>query len=82
MAYVAVRTSDQTTRDMLAYMRLIIRKAMRHGGPGWQDYYRAFRSQAAIDPSLRWNTLLPDLQASTMFGQGEVGEPTVLSVMA
>ena len=72
-AYVAVRTSDRTTRDMLAYMRLIIREAMCHGGPGWQDYDRAFRSQAAIDPSLRWNTLLPDLQASTMFGQGGGG---------
>ena len=26
------------------------------------------RSQAAIDPTLRWNVLLPDLQASTVLG--------------
>ena len=34
------------------------------------DYDRAFRQQAAADPSLRWNTLLPRLQASTMLGIG------------
>ena len=72
-AYVAVRTSDPTTRDMLAYMQLITREGLRHGGRGWQDYDRSFRRQVAIDPSLRWNTLLPDLQASTVLGQGGGG---------
>lgn len=50
-------------------MRLIIREALRHGGDGWQEYDRSFRSQAAIDPTIRWNTLLPDLQAATILGQ-------------
>ena len=68
-AYIKVRTQDETTRDMLSYCRLIIREALRHGGQGWQDYDRSFRSQAAIDRSLRWNVLLPDLQASTILGQ-------------
>ena len=36
-AYVAVRTSDPATRDMLAYSRLLIREALRHGGNGWFD---------------------------------------------
>ena len=34
------------------------------------DYDRVFRQQASVDPSLRWNTLLPGLQASTMLGFG------------
>ncbi len=69
-AYVAVRSSDPTTRDLLPYGRLIIREALRHGGNGWQEYDRSFRRQAAIDPSIPWNTLLPGLQASTPMGSG------------
>ena len=42
---------------------------MRHGGQGWQEYDRNFHSQAAIDRSLWWNSLLPDLQASATMGQ-------------
>ena len=70
LGYVAIRTSDPTARDQLAYARLIVREALRHGGAGWLDYDRAFRQQAAADPSLRWNTILPGLQASTMLGHG------------
>ena len=69
-AYVAVRSSDQQTRDLLAYCRLIIREALRHGGNGWQEYDRSFRRQAAIDATLAWNTLSPGLQASTLVGVG------------
>lgn len=68
-AYVAVRSTDPLVRDMLAYMRLVVRESLRHGGGGWQEYDRNFRRLAAIDPSLRWNSLLPDLQASTILGQ-------------
>ena len=70
LGYMAIRTSDPSTRDQLAYARLIIREALRHGGAGWIDYDRAFRQQAAVDPTLRWNTLLPGLQASTMLSHG------------
>ena len=34
-AYVAIWTPDIWTRQMLAYVRLIIREALRHGGSGW-----------------------------------------------
>ena len=75
MAYVAVRTHNFTTRDILAYMRLIMREAMRRGESSWQEYDRNFRRLAAIDLTLRWNTLLPDLKASTILGCG-VGRGT------
>ena len=68
-AYVAVRTTDPLIRDMLTYMRLVVREALRHGGGGWQEYDRNFRRLAAIDSSLRWNSLLPDLQVATVLGQ-------------
>ena len=70
LGYVAVLTPDPATRDQLAYARLIIREALRHGGQGWLDYDRAFRQQVAADPSMRWNTLLPGLQAATILGRG------------
>ena len=68
-AYMAVRTTDTFTRDMLAYCRLLIYQAMRHGGRGWIEYDRTFRRQCEIDSNLQWNGLLADLQASTILGQ-------------
>ena len=52
LGYMAI-TSDPATRDQLAYARLIIREAQRHGGLGWLNYDRAFRQQAVGDPSLQ-----------------------------
>ena len=69
-AYVAVRSSDPVTRELLAYSRLIIREALRHGGNGWQEYDRSFCRQAAIDSSIPWNTLVPGPQAATLVGSG------------
>ena len=66
---VAVRTSDSSTRDMLAYCRLLIREALRHGGNGWVEYDRVFRRQQSINPGHPWNTLDPGLQAATILGQ-------------
>ena len=73
-AYMAVRTEDLRTRDMLAYCRLIIREAIRHGGSGWQEYDRTFRRQVAIDLHLAWHSLHPGLQAATVLsGRGAAG---------
>lgn len=68
-AYVAIRTPDTLTRQMLAYARLIIREALRHGGGGWAEYDRVFRRQISINPALSWNILEPSLQAATILGQ-------------
>ena len=43
LAYVAVHTPDQQTRDMLTYARLLIREARKHGGDGWRAYDAVFR---------------------------------------
>ena len=80
MGYVAIRSSDPMTRSQLVYARLLIKEAQRHGGLGWLDYDRAFRQQAAADPSLAWNTLSPGLQASTMFHQHPAGQRSFCSL--
>ena len=67
--YVAVCKTDPATRNMLAYSRLLIQEALRHGGSGWMEYDRVFRRQLSINPSMPWNTLEPSLQAATVLGQ-------------
>lgn len=68
LGYMAKLTSDPTTSDQLAYARLLIKEAQRHDGLGWLDYDQAFRQQIATDPSIRWNILVPGLQAATIIG--------------
>ena len=67
-AYLAVRMSDPITRYMLAYFRLLIREALRHGGCGWMEYDCVFRKQLSIKPCLTWNTLELALHAVTILG--------------
>ena len=69
LAYITIRATDQVVREMLAYARLMVRGAQRHGGSGWLDYDRGFRQQAALDHSLRWNTQHPGIQAATLVGR-------------
>ena len=69
LAYTAIRSTDQATRDQLTYARLLIQEYLRHGGNGWLDYDRVFRQLVAINPSLPWNTLHPGLHTSTILGQ-------------
>ena len=76
LGYLAVLTTDVVTRDQLAYARLLIRESQRHGGQAWLDYDRAFRQQAAADPSLPWNTINPGLQAATILSQRPSGQAT------
>ena len=49
------------SRDLLAYMRLIVREAQRHGGEGWRSYDALFRKFAALNPSVKWGQPLPSL---------------------
>ena len=61
--FIAIRSQSapEKVSDMLAYMRLLVREAARHGGTGWLAYDSFFRQQAAADPSLRWDSLNADL---------------------
>ena len=48
-------------------------EALWLGGRGWLDYDRLFHQQAALDPTLAWNSL-PSLVASTILGQRSRGD--------
>ena len=61
----AVCSSDPQICDLLTYARLIIREFQRHGGNGWLEY-KVFCQQAALDESVQWNELNPNLFASTI----------------
>ena len=66
LTYAATRCKDPETRNLLAYGRIILTLAQRHGGQGWLEYDRAFRQQATADPSIPWNRLNPSLMAATV----------------
>ena len=61
MAYVAVRTCDRETRNMLTYARLVIQC---HGGVGWLEWFR--QQQAALTTSHPWNELNASLHVATV----------------
>ncbi len=61
LSYIAVRCEDSAVRDMLAFGRIVLNLAQKHGGSGWLEYDRAFRQQSSADPSIRWNSLNPSL---------------------
>ena len=54
---------------MLAYARLIIREAHRHGGNGWLTYDAVFHRNHQGD-SKPWNVLDPSLHTAYIAGQG------------
>ena len=68
MAYVAVRTCNPLAQDMLAYARLVLGEAQRHGGLGWIDFDWAVQQLKAIDPSKPWNFLDSGLHSTMILG--------------
>ena len=82
LAYVAVLTPDPRTRGLLTYVRLVVREAQRHSGPGWVAYDKIFQQHAALDPSVKWNELNRSLHASTIltYWSGPVGSVTSLII--
>lgn len=70
LGFLGIRATDLKMREGLAYARLIIREAQLYGGSGWLDYDRLFRQQAAIEPSLLWDTIHPGIQAATLGQSG------------
>ena len=61
-----MRTTDEHTRNLLTYGRLVVREAQRHSGPGWLEYDRIFRQHAALSASTVWHEINPSLHASTI----------------
>ena len=70
--YVAIVADSHPTRvrDMMAYMRLIVREAMKHGRTGWATYDQVFRRNNT-GPDARWDSLDPSLHIAYIQAQAE-----------
>ena len=75
LAFVAVRTKDQETRELAAYGQLIIHLARQHGGTGWLAYDKRFRQHQAVGIGHPWNELNPSLMAATVLRRDSGGKP-------
>ena len=60
-AAIVMEEHPQKARDLLAYLRLIVREAQTNENEGWREYDVAFRRYAAANPSLPWGQPLPSL---------------------
>ena len=53
-AAILAEAHPHRTRDLFAYLRLIVREAQRHKGDGWRAYDVLFRKLAATNRTLKW----------------------------
>ena len=73
VSYVAVKSSDSHTRDLLTYARLLLDLARKHGGQAWLDYDKTFMKQMACNPGYASGELNPSLLAYAILG-GDTGQ--------
>ena len=75
--YVAVVAAAHPgrTKEMLAYLRLLVREAQKYGGSGWITYDQVFRRNRT-GPDARWDQLDPSLHIAYITAQSDT--PTVL----
>ena len=67
MVYAAILLSKFPHKvvEVMAYGKMIIREAGRHGGEGWKVYDTLFRQMVAADKTTPWSKLNPTLYATT-----------------
>lgn len=70
--YIAIVSAahPHRIRDMLAYMRLLVREAKKYGGTGWITYDQVFRRNRA-GPDARWDQLDPSLHIAYIASQAD-----------
>ena len=74
-AVVAAVHPDRV-KDLLAYLRLIVREAQRTQGKGWLSYDHIFRQNAASNPALCWANLDTSLHSSFCVGSSSANDAT------
>ncbi|XP_062513462.1 uncharacterized protein LOC134189238 [Corticium candelabrum] len=55
-AAVVAEAHPHRVRELMAYLRMIVPEAQRHGGDGWRSYDVLFRKIAAANFALRWGS--------------------------
>lgn len=67
LSFVAAKSTDPQTQDLLAYGQIVIELARKHAGLGWLTYDCLFRQQInAGSGQNKWNELNPSLMAATV----------------
>ena len=61
---IIIEAQPHHAKDLLAYMRIIVRESCRSSDKGWISYNRIFRQNAASDPSLCWAKLNTSLHSA------------------
>ena len=64
-AAVLAEAHPHRMRDLLAYLRLIVRETQCHEGDGWRSYDILFRKLAATNTSIKWGAPLPSLYSTS-----------------
>ena len=75
MAFVAAKTECPETRELMAYGKIVISLAQKHGGLGWAMYDTLFRQQVAAGADSTWSQLNPSLMAATVLGASNESSP-------
>ena len=69
--FVAARSEDSVTRDLMAYGLIVLHLARKHGGRGWLLYDATFRQQMAAGSLLAWTDLNASMMASTVLSAAD-----------
>ena len=69
--FVAARSEDSVTRDLMAYGLIVLHLARKHGGRGWLLYDAAFHQQMAAGSLLAWTDLNASMMASMVLSAAD-----------
>ena len=68
--FMAFVVDSKETRELMAYGKIIISLAQKHGGLGWATYDTMFRQEVAAGAEAVWSQLYSSLMAATVLGAG------------
>ena len=71
-AGIVERQHPEKTRELFAYMAMVVREA-RRGGGGWREYGAMFRQLAATTATCDWSKLSTSIYAVSFLAQSSRG---------
>ena len=71
---VVARQHPERTKELFAYLTMVVREARRCGGSGWREYDAMFRQLAASGEVSDWAKLNPSIYAVSFLAQSVRGK--------
>ena len=72
-AGIVARQHPEKTRELFAYVVMVVREARRCGGGGWREYDAMFRQLAATTATCDWSKLNTSIYAVSFLAQSSRG---------